>query len=68
MGVRSAIFPGSYRIGRTIRDLSDRPVANGIADGRDIHLQEEVAEGGIRRWAPQFDPQRLGENSVMALT
>ncbi len=30
-------------------DLSDRPITDGSADGSHVHLQEEVAEGGIRR-------------------
>ena len=46
-------------------DLGDRPVTDGGADGSDIHLQEEVAEGGIGGRALEFDPKRLREHSVM---
>ena len=46
-------------------DLSDRPVTNGSADGSDIHLQEEVAKGGIRRRALELKSKGLGQHSVV---
>ena len=49
----------------TTWDLSDHPVTDGGADGSDIHLQKEVAEGGIRGWALELDRKRLSEHIVM---
>ena len=46
-------------------DLSNRPVPDRGADGSDIHLQEEVAKGGVRRRTLELDPKRLREHSVM---
>ena len=46
-------------------NLSDRPITDGGADGSDIHLQEEVAEGGIRRRALEINAQGLGKHSVV---
>ena len=47
-------------------DLSDYPVTDGGADGSDIHLQKEVAEGGIGGRAFELDPKRLREHGVVA--
>ena len=46
-------------------DLSDRPITDGSADGSDIHLQEEVAKGGIRRRASELNAKGLGQHSVV---
>ena len=42
-----------------------RPVPDGAADGGDIHMQEEVAKGRIRRRALEFYAERLGQHSVV---
>ncbi len=47
-------------------DLSDCPVTDGGADGIDIHLQEEVTEGGIRRRTLELKAKGTGEHGVVA--
>ncbi len=39
-------------IRRATWDLGDRPVTDGRAQACHVHLLEEVAERGIRRWSP----------------
>jgi hypothetical protein len=39
----------------TAWDLTDRPITDAGADGSDIHLQEDVSEGGIRGRQLEFD-------------
>ncbi len=46
-------------------DLCNGPVTDRSAQFRHIHLQEEVAERGIRWRSPQIKAQRLGENDVV---
>jgi hypothetical protein len=46
-------------------DLGDHPVTDRSTQCRHVHLQEEVAERGIRWWAPELLPKHLGENAVM---
>ena len=46
-------------------NLSNRPITDGGTDGSDIHLQEEVAEGGIRRRTLELNAQGLGQHSVV---
>ena len=45
----------------TTWDLGERPVADGRAQERNIHLQEVIAERRIRWGPPQFKPKRRGE-------
>jgi hypothetical protein len=52
-------------------DLSDRPITDGSADGSHVYLQEEVAEGGIRRkslemneWALASTGDGAGQNDT----
>jgi hypothetical protein len=47
-------------------DLSNRPVTDCGADGSNIHLQKEVAEGGIGGRTLELDPKRLREHGMMA--
>jgi hypothetical protein len=49
-----------------IRDLGDHPDLQLPADFGHIHLQEQIAEGGISGRPPELKPQRLGQRSVMA--
>ena len=46
-------------------DLGDGLIPDSSADGSHIHLQEEVAEGGIGGRSPELDTKRLREHSVM---
>jgi len=63
---RLAITDQLIEIRCTTRDLSDRPVPDGSAEGGHIDLQEEVAKGRVGRWPPQLQTQRRGENAVVA--
>jgi hypothetical protein len=46
-------------------DLGDRPIADGGADRSDIHLQEEVAEGGIGGRTLELKAKGLVQHSVV---
>ena len=46
-------------------DLGDGPIPDSSADGSQIQLQEEVAEGGIGGRSSELDPKRLREDSVV---
>ncbi len=48
-------------------DLSDHPIADGSADGSDVHLQEEVAESVIGWRALELKPKGLFRHNVMPL-
>ena len=52
--------------GCTIRDLGQHPDLQLPADFGHIHLQEQIAEGGISGRPPELKPQRLVQRSVMA--
>jgi hypothetical protein len=53
------------KITRASWDLGNGPIPDGSEDGNDIHLQEEVTEGGIRQRSLELDTKRLREHSVM---
>jgi len=55
----------SYTTQRGATNLSNRPITGGGTDGSNIHLQEEVAEGGIRRRTLELNAQGLGQHSVV---
>jgi hypothetical protein len=63
---RLAVTDELLEIGCTTWDLCDRPVADGSAESRHVHLVEEVAEGRIGGGTLEFDPQRFGQHAVVA--
>ena len=48
-------------------DLGQHPDLQQPADLSHIHLQEQIAEGGIRGRPPELKPQRLVQRIVMAV-
>ena len=61
-----AIAHQLIQTGCTIRDLGQHPDLQLPADLGHIHLQEQIAEGGISGRSPELKPQRLVQRSVMA--
>ena len=47
-------------------NLGDGPVSDRGADSSHVHLQKEVAKGGVRRRTLELKSQGLGEYGVMA--